>query len=114
VLAAGGSLEVCAEATAVHSEGGTQGGEHSTAGEPKSATYYFYNIRNRMLFAANNLGADDVDRWRRLIVRVAWETLLQGGRRQFLRSPEPLLAGLRGVRAARRIAKGYTPAARVR
>jgi GT2 family glycosyltransferase len=111
VLAAGGSLEVCADATAVHSEGGTQGGEHATAGEPKSATYYFYNIRNRMLFAANNLGPGDVERWRRLIVRVAWETLLQGGRRQFLRSPEPLLAGLRGVRAARRIAQGYTSAA---
>ena len=114
VLAAGGALAVCADATAVHSEGGTQGGEHASAGEPKSATYYFYNIRNRMLFAANNLDPGDVERWRRLIVAVAWETLLQGGRRQFLRSPAPLLAGLRGVRAARAVAKGYTRAARPR
>lgn len=114
VLAAGGSLEVCATATAVHSEGGTQGGEHSSAGAPKSATYYFYNIRNRMLFAAHNLGPHDVAVWRRLIVAVAWETLLQGGRRQFLASPAVLLAGVRGVRAARKIAQQYTRSARAR
>ena len=105
VLAAGGTLELCAEATAVHDEGGTQERE----GAAKSSTYYFYNIRNRMLFAVRNLEADDVRRWKRLIVPVAREVLLQGGRRQFALSPAPWLAGLRGILAARKVAEAYTP-----
>jgi GT2 family glycosyltransferase len=106
VLAVGGALEVVAEASAMHAEGGTQGVD---GGAAKSATYYFYNIRNRMLFAVTNLDAADVRRWRRLILPIAWEVLLQGGRRQFLRSVDPWVAGLRGVLAARRIARSYTP-----
>jgi GT2 family glycosyltransferase len=106
VLAAGGALEVRGEASAMHAEGGTQGVD---GGAAKSATYYFYNIRNRMLFAVSNLEASDVRRWRRLILPIAWEVLLQGGRRQFLRSADPWVAGVRGVLAARRIARSYTP-----
>jgi GT2 family glycosyltransferase len=106
VLAAGGTLEVVADAAAMHDEGGTQGVD---GGAAKSATYYFYNIRNRMLFAVSNLEADDVRRWRRLIVPIAREVLLQGGRRQFVRSLDPWTAGVRGVLAARRIARSYTP-----
>lgn len=104
VLAAGGTLEVVDDAVAAHAEGGTQGGEGG-AGEPKSATYYFYNIRNRMLFARRNLGPAEQRAWARLIVPVAWETLMQGGRRQLLRSPGLAISALRGVRAARRIAR---------
>ena len=38
--------------TVVHDQGGTQGPRH---GRAKSALYYFYNARNRMLFAARHL-----------------------------------------------------------
>jgi GT2 family glycosyltransferase len=105
VAQAGGSIELCRDLVAVHDEGGTQGVSHRGASHPKSATYYYYNIRNRMLFAARNLRADDVRRWRRNIIPTAYEVLLQGGRRQFLQSPDPLLAALRGIRDGLRIAR---------
>ena len=105
VVQAGGSIELCTDIIAVHDEGGTQGVAHGGATHPKSSTYYYYNIRNRMLFAASNLGSDGVRRWRRLVVPTAYEVLLQGGRRQFFRSPRPLLAGLRGIRDGLRIAR---------
>ena len=104
VVRVGGSIELCRDLVAVHDEGGTQGVPHDVAGHPKSSTYYYYNIRNRMLFAARNLSADDVRRWRRAIIPTAYEMLLQGGRRQFLRSPRPILAAMRGVRDGLRIA----------
>ena len=110
VLASGGTLELCADATAVHDEGGTQ----ASHGVAKSSTYYFYNIRNRMTFAVRNLPADDVRRWRRLILPIAREVLLQGGRRQFAQSLDPWVAGARGVMAARRAARDYTHASRPR
>lgn len=110
VLAAGGTLELCADATAVHDEGGTQG-RHGAA---KSSSYYFYNIRNRMTFAVRNLADDDVRRWRRLVLPVAREVLLQGGRKQFVQSLGPWVAGVRGVLAARRVAREYTPGSRPR
>ncbi|RKR72938.1 glycosyltransferase family 2 protein [Frondihabitans australicus] len=105
VRAAGGALRVVEEATAVHAQGGTQGsaGAHG-AGEAKSATYYRYNIRNRLLFAARHLDTPTLVAWRRLTPRVAWEVLLQGGRRQFVTSPGTLLVGLRAVLEGRGIA----------
>jgi GT2 family glycosyltransferase len=104
VLAAGGALEVCDDIVAIHAEGGTQGEGHEREGGAKSGTYYYYNIRNRMLFASRNLEPGDLRRWRRLSLAVAWEVLLQGGRRQFLRSPIALTSGARGVRDGMRIA----------
>jgi GT2 family glycosyltransferase len=98
VLAAGGRLEVSATATAIHAEGGTQGVGSHASGTPKSTTYYYYNIRNRLLFAATHLSAADVVRWRRTAPRVAWEVLLEGGRRQLVRSPRPMMAAARGLR----------------
>jgi len=103
--AAGATLEVDGEATAVHAEGGTQGVAATHSGTPKSNLYYYYNVRNRMLFAARNLPVEDVRRWQRTAVPVAWEVLLQGGRRQLLRSPGPLIAAARGLRDGRRIAR---------
>ncbi|WP_374009474.1 glycosyltransferase family 2 protein [Leifsonia sp. LS-T14] len=110
VRAAGGRLEVLADATAVHAEGGTQGTDGrqagaQSAGEPKSSVYYYYNIRNRLLFASRHLPDSDLRAWRRATVRVSWEILLQGGRRQFLRSAAPLVAGWRGVRDGRRLVR---------
>lgn len=109
VVQAGGSLEVVAAASAVHAEGGTQGAGHSTKGQPKSSRYYYFNIRNRLLFAAVNLDKRAVRRWRMLAVPVAWEVLLQGGRRQFLRSPKPILAGIRGVIDGFALTKDLSP-----
>jgi len=101
VLAAGGRLEVCDDIVAVHAEGGTQGAGHESAGEPKSATYYYYTIRNRLLFAAKHLDDAGYDRWLANSRAVAWEVLLQGGRRQFLRSLAPLLIAQRALRDGR-------------
>lgn len=94
VLDAGGSL-VIADAVVVHDEGGTHDGE--TTHRAKSATYYYYNIRNRMLYARKRLDRQTVKAWRRSSMRVAYAILLQGGRRQLL-SPTPWRAYLRGLR----------------
>lgn len=95
---AGARVLVVPEATAVHAEGGTQGAGHERSGEAKSETYYYFNIRNRLVFAARNLDASSVRRWRRASLPIAYEVLLQGGRRQFLRPVVPLRAAFRGVR----------------
>ncbi|WP_236629113.1 glycosyltransferase family 2 protein [Cryobacterium roopkundense] len=102
---AGGVTEVCRDAVAVHDEGGTQQAVVQGHGSPKSEAYYYYNIRNRLLFGARHLRSDDLRRWRRASLPIAWEVLLHGGRRQFLRSLRPLLAGGRGVRDGLTIAR---------
>jgi GT2 family glycosyltransferase len=101
VLDAGGRLLVSDAAWAVHAEGGTQGVSAATAGAAKSTTYYYYAIRNRLLFAASNLDADQVRAWRRVSLPIAWEVLLEGGRRQLVRSPRPMMAAWRGIRDGR-------------
>jgi GT2 family glycosyltransferase len=100
---AGGRLAVLADVRAVHAEGGTQDSGAQSAGEPKSYGYYYYNIRNRLLFACRHLSDAELIAWRRAAPTVAWEILLQGGRRQFLRSLSPLVAGWRGVLDGRRL-----------
>lgn len=95
VEAAGGALDVVEEATATHDEGGTQGsGPGSRA---KSPVYYYYNIRNRLLFAAIHLNPDDRRRWKGSAIPAAWRILLRGGRRQFLRPVRPVWAAVRGT-----------------
>ena len=111
-VAAGGRLVVRDDALAVHAEGGTQSEDagRQSAGEPKSDTYYAYNIRNRLVFARLNLPEETVRRWSRrsLSFAIAWEVLLQGGRRQLVRRPGLLLLALRAVRAGRRFAASPT------
>lgn len=104
VVAAGGALALVDDATAVHDEGGTQRAEPELS-RAKSEGYYYYNIRNRMLFAVRHLDDAAVRRWRRSIPRTAREVILRGGRRQLLHSVVPIRAYLRGVREARRIAR---------
>jgi GT2 family glycosyltransferase len=114
VVQAGGTLEVAEDAVAVHAQGGTQATAAPTtgaaangaesAGNAKSSTYYRYNIRNRMLFASRHLDDAGIRAWRRQSRRVAWEILLQGGRRQFLSSPGTLLVGFRALREGQRLA----------
>ncbi|MFJ8894621.1 glycosyltransferase family 2 protein [Leifsonia sp. NPDC102414] len=95
---AGASVRVVDAASAVHAEGGTQGDGLETAGAAKSEGYYYFNIRNRLVFAARNLDAATVRRWRRASLPIAWEVLLQGGRRQFAHPVAPVRAAFTGVR----------------
>ncbi|MEU4017146.1 glycosyltransferase family 2 protein [Microbacterium sp. NPDC028030] len=104
VVSAGGTLALVEDASAVHDEGGTQRVEPEVS-RAKSEGYYYYNIRNRMLFAVRHLDDAGVQRWRRSIPRTAREVILRGGRRQLIQSPAPIRAYLRGVRDARRIAR---------
>lgn len=92
---AGASLRLVEAATAVHLVGATQS-QHRSAS--KSAVYYYYNIRNRSVFARKHLSLMDRRRWRRGSVRSAWRILQRGGRRQFLRPLAPLAAFWRGLR----------------
>lgn len=110
VVLAGGGLRVLKEATAVHDEGGTQTADaHRRRGRAKSNLYYYYNIRNRLLFAALHLPAQERKQWKGRAVAAAREVLLRGGRRQFIRPFGAVSAAVRGtwagmalVRAAER------------
>lgn len=85
---AGGRLVVVEDAEAVHDVGGTQAGAGSM---PKSPTYYYYNCRNRLLFAAKHLPPRDRRRWALSTPMASKRILYRGGRRQLVRSPKPLL-----------------------
>jgi GT2 family glycosyltransferase len=98
----GGDLATLHDAYAVHDEGGTQKRQASSAS--KSTAYYYYNIRNRLLFAARHLDDSDFRRWKVTSLGESWEILLRGGRRQFLHPAAPLGAALRGIRDGWRLA----------
>lgn len=98
VVAGGGRLQVVLEATAVHDEGGTHDGAAAKRGRAKSSTYYYFNIRNRLLFAAKHLDDSGRRRWRRSAVGAAKDVLMRGGRRQFVRPIVPLMAAVKGTR----------------
>ncbi|TFD69781.1 glycosyltransferase family 2 protein [Cryobacterium ruanii] len=110
VLRAGGDVMVCADAQATHAQGGTQGAGQHSAGQAKSYSYYYYNVRNRLVYAARNLDGLDRRRWRHRSVQVAWEVISRGGRRQLLTSVQPLIAAARGLRDG--LAYRPVPAAR--
>lgn len=101
--AAGGRVGVLRSAVAVHDEGGTQREASEKSPREKSPLYYYYNIRNRQLFASLHL--DDAGRrsWRRSAVAAAYEVLLRGGRRQFLTPVPALGAAMRGLRDGDRL-----------
>jgi GT2 family glycosyltransferase len=106
----GGRLIVRADLTAVHDAGGTQ---DRASGRAKSATYYYYNCRNRLVFAAKHLGRRDQLRWLVRTPADARRVLLRGGRRQLAhpgRTVWPALTGslagagwLLRARAGRRV-----------
>jgi GT2 family glycosyltransferase len=92
---AGGRLEVLRSARAVHDEGATQsarGGERA-----RSNTYYYFNIRNRLLFAGKHLDRISRRRWLRRSLGEAYGILVRGGRRQLITSTGPWRAALRGT-----------------
>lgn len=112
VRRAGGSLEVVREATAVHDEGGTH--RDGRAGpRAKSETYYYYNVRNRLLYAGLHLDRAQARRWLFTAPAAAREIVLRGGRRQLLHSARPLLTALvatrDGVRLLRQARAGLLP-----
>lgn len=86
-------LEVRADLQVVHDEGGTQ---VRTDDRAKSAVYYRYNCRNRLLFARLNLDRRTRLRWLFSTPANSWEILMRGGRRQLLHSPGLLWAAVRG------------------
>ncbi|MCM3695171.1 glycosyltransferase family 2 protein [Microbacterium oleivorans] len=108
VLDAGGSLRTL-PVTAVHDEGQTH--VDAVQGRAKSETYYYYNIRNRLLYAAKHGDAEMVRRWWRATPRVSWLILMQGGRAQ-LRSLAPWRALARGIRDGRRAIASASPRGR--
>ena len=91
---AGGRLVVRTDLTVVHDEGGTQGEER---GRAKSNTYYYFNSRNRMVFATRHLDRRGILRWLISTPGETWQILLRGGRRQLLHNPSVLLAAGRGA-----------------
>lgn len=102
VLQLGGSLRLVEEASAVHDEGGTQ--RHDAAGtRAKSEGYYYYNIRNRLLFAALNLSGAQQRGWRRNAVGESGRIVLRGGGRQLVKSAAPYRAMMRGLRDGLRV-----------
>lgn len=99
-----GELLVVESALAVHDEGGTHA-DVAPGSRAKSTAYYYYNIRNRMLFASRQLDSSAARRWDRGSLRAAKEILLRGGRRQFLKPYRPLRAAWRGLRDGHRLVR---------
>ena len=116
VLAAGGSLDLARDAVAVHDEGGTHSESQPQDSEQegsedrsKSDIYYYYNVRNRLLYAGLHLDRATQRRWVATAGRAAREIVLRGGKRQLLSTRRPLVTaaqgtrdGLKLLRAARR------------
>lgn len=94
-IAAGGRLKVNRHLVAIHDEGGTQGiGSGSTG---KSENYYYYNIRNRLYFAAKHLNRRLANRWLLNAPWISYQILRAGGRRQLLQSIAPWRAYVTGL-----------------
>ena len=105
VQRAGGHLEVDTTSEAIHDEGGTH--TQRLRWRAKSETYYYYNIRNRLLYAAKHVDAAQQKQWLRATPRVSYEILLQGGRTQFLLPWIPVRAYLKGIRDGRRFIRSH-------
>ncbi|WP_167759052.1 glycosyltransferase [Blastococcus sp. TF02A_35] len=92
-LQAGGELVVREDLVAHHDVGGTQ---ETGRGRAKSALYYRYNCRNRLVFAARHLSRAQQLSWVRRTPVATRDVLLRGGRRQLVRRPGLALAAARG------------------
>jgi GT2 family glycosyltransferase len=92
----GGSLIVRDDLVVVHDVGGTQQASTSRA---KSPLYYYYNCRNRLLFASKHLSSVDQLRWLLCTPLDVARVVLRGGRRQLLRPGSSAWPGIRGALA---------------
>ncbi len=90
---AGMDLVLADDLTVVHDEGGTQ---ERSDDRSFSATYYRWNTRNRLLFAARHLDRRGLLRWIATTPAESRQVVLRGGRRQFLQSADPLTATVGG------------------
>ncbi|GHG56659.1 hypothetical protein GCM10011331_24470 [Flavimobilis marinus] len=97
----GGRLGVDEALLCVHEVGGTQA-EAPQQGRGKSPLYVYFNCRNRLLFAARNLGARDRARWAWRALPYARDVVLRGGRRALLRPRRSVLPAVRGTGAGLR------------
>lgn len=95
VVSAGGIVHVDSSVTAVHDEGSSQRAVSTPS--RKSPTYYYYNARNRLVYAAKHVGAADRRHWLRATPRVAYGLAKQGGRRQLLHPRRTLWPAVRGA-----------------
>lgn len=105
---AGGALVLRRDLSVRHDEGGTQ---TPAGGRAKSDLYYYFNCRNRLLFAQHWVGPEQARRWLLQTPAQSRQIWLRGGRRQLLTSPGGAVAAVRGsasgVRAvARTILQG--------
>ena len=107
VVNLGGRLTVLRDATAVHDEGGTQRDDRQPD-RRLSPLYYYFNARNRLVFAGRHLDPVTQRRWVRGSARAGYAILRRGGRRQLLQPGPPVAALLRGTR------DGYLELRRVR
>ncbi|GAA1487156.1 glycosyltransferase family 2 protein [Brachybacterium fresconis] len=89
-------LEIRPDLLVVHDEGGTQ---DAGSDRTKSPTYYFYNIRNRMLFGRRHVRGRDWARWVLASPRQSALIWMRGGRKQAFTEPRGLLAAGRGLLA---------------
>lgn len=89
-------LDLREDLLVVHDEGGTHTVRDSRA---KSPLYYYFNVRNRLLFGRRMLRGKDWRRWLLATPRQSWLILLRGGRKQMLFQPRGAWAALRGLRA---------------
>jgi GT2 family glycosyltransferase len=96
VVEAGGRVRVDPTLRAVHDEGSSQRTPAEGSGA-KSPTYFYYNARNRLLYATKHVGPEDRRRWVRATPRLAYELAKQGGRRQFRRPQDNLWPVARGA-----------------
>lgn len=100
IVDAGGRLVVLTEASAIHDEGGTQ--ESSTT-RSHSEIYYYYNIKNRLVFAADHLDRRTQLRWALAAIPEGYKILLRGGKRHLLMSLAPWRALVRGTAGGLRV-----------
>lgn len=104
VAQAGGRVWVDDSARAIHTPGGTQRSEQSA--RTKSPVYYFYNTRNRLVFAAKHLAPNIQRKWWRSSAHAGYEILSRGGRRQFLNPSRSIVPAVSGTLAGRRFMRG--------
>jgi len=96
-LAVGGRLRMRQELTAVHEVGGTQGAVRAST---KSRGYYYFNCRNRLLFATKHLPAGALLRWVIATPVASVRVMMRGGGpRGLVTSPSTVWAGVRGSAA---------------
>jgi N-acetylglucosaminyl-diphospho-decaprenol L-rhamnosyltransferase len=96
MVRAGARLVVREDLGAVHDVGGTQ---HAADQRAKSPVYYYFNCRNRLLFAAKHLPPRDRWRWLLRTPADARRVVLRGGRRQLLRPWTCVWPAARGAAA---------------